>query len=588
MKADESGLQEYTNAPLGVSFHSLKYVTFEVFILERQGSAMLIIHPSDASATYSHYLREILTVEGFSDIHTTSIDQVTAARLRTHNMVFVVRMAVSRAFRELCETYVREGGNLVVFQPDDAFARTLGIVPKHRILMGATMYVPTPPAGSEPAPIHIPAAIWHAGTSTVHASLSNGTVTAPAILQHTLGKGTVLAYAFEFAQTIARTRHGDPALAGMNSGGLDGVYRPSELFVHQLDPNRSKVPVADLLTAHFALLLEDIVPTARIWYYPCPQHTSALIMTSDDDWSSPADFRIMIDSMARHHVHCTFFLVAKSQITPAALPAWEAAGHSFSVHPTHPEDIGIGLAPDVPTTEYAGMITDSLARHQRMFGTPVRTIRNHAVRWQGYVEAARELATHGVRMDFNYLPVAPFFWALCGSGRPMRFVDADGSVLDMYQQPTSWTEECLIHPEFVFSFKWTMGLAIAVTNEYIDAAATRYYSPVTINSHPVSFASYSGPLIEAHWQAAQRNHMPIMSANEWLDWTVAREQVTVAWSGNDLRVTANSPVEEVTILLPKDAQPTGPIHRVTRWGRSYQAVTLHLAQGESRVIATRL
>lgn len=169
----------------------------------------------------------------------------------------------------------------------------------------------------------------------------------------------------------------------------------------------------------------------------------------------------------------------------------------------------------------------------------------------------------------------------------MRFVDADGSVLDIFQQPTSWTEECLIHPEFVFSFKWTMGLAIAVTNEYIDAAATRYYSPVTINSHPVSFASYSGPLIQAHWQAAQRNQMPIMSANEWLDWTIAREHVHVAWAGNDLRVTAESAIDEVTILLPKNAHTTENTHPVTRWGRSYRALTLHLAQGESRVIATR-
>jgi len=548
---------------------------------------MLIIHPSDASATYSHYLREILSVEGFSDVQTCTDEQATVARLTPHKIVFVVRMAVSRAFREACVTYVRDGGNLVVFHPDDAFARAIGLAPTHRVVMDATMNVPTPPAGYEPAPLHIPAAIWHADASSVLASLTNGSITAPAIVRQPLGKGTVLAYAFEFAQTIARTRHGDPALTDMNSGGLDGVYRPSELFVHQLDPKRSKVPVADLMTAHFALLIEDLAPMPRIWYYPCPTQTSVLIMTSDDDWSSPADFRVMIDAMARYDAHCTFYLVAQSQVTPAALPAWQAAGHAFSVHPSHAEDLGIGLAVDVPTTEYPKMLADSLARHARIYGTPVRTVRNHAVRWQGYVDAARQLATHGVRMELNYLPVAPFFWALCGSGRPMRFVDADGAVLDIYQQPTSWTEECLLHPDYVFSFKWTMGLAIAVTNEYIDAAATHYYSPVTVNSHPVSFASYTGPLIEAHWQAAERNHMPIMSADEWLDWTIAREQLHVEWVGSDLRITADSAVEEATLLLPKNAQATGPVQHVTRWGRPYEAVTVHLAQGESRVIATR-
>ncbi len=548
---------------------------------------MLIIHPSDAAATYCHYLREILSVEGFSDVQACTVEQATSARVATHSIVFVVRMAVSRAFRDVCERYVRNGGNLVVFHPDDAFARALGLVPTHRVLAHAMLHFPTAPTGQESAPLHIPAALWQPGASTVLATMRSGSTTAPAIVRHTLGAGTVLAFAYEFAQTIARTRHGDPALTGMSSGGLDGVYRPSELFVHQLEPLRSKVPLADLMTAHFALLLEDLVPMPRVWYYPCAVQTSVLIMTSDDDWSSPAEFRQLIDAMARYNAHCTFFLVAQSNITPGSLPTWQAEGHSFSVHPSHREDIGIGLAPDVPTTEYAGMLAESIARHSRIYGTPVRTIRNHAVRWQGYVDAARALATHGVRMEFNYLPVAPFFWALCGSGRPMRFVDADGAVLDIYQQPTSWTEECLIHPEYVFSFKWTMGLAIAVTNEYIDAAATQYYSPVTINSHPVSFAGYSRPLIEAHWQAAERNHMPILSADEWLDWTIAREQVRVTWVGNELRISADSAVEEVTVLLPQGAAAVGRVHAVTRWGRAYQAVTVHLAAGESQVIATR-
>ena len=190
-------------------------------------------------------------------------------------------------------------------------------------------------------------------------------------------------------------------------------------------------------------------------------------------------------------------------------------------------------------------------------------------------------------MDFNYLPVAPYYWALCGSGRPMRFVDADGAVLDIYQQPTNWTEECLIHPEYVFSFKWTMNLAIAVTDEYIDAAATHYYSPVTINSHPVSFASYSRPLIEAHWQAAERNHMPIISAQEWLEWTIAREQVQLSWVGAELRISSDAAIPHVTILLPAGTTTSIPGQTVMRWGKEYKTVSLHLAAGESKVIATR-
>jgi hypothetical protein len=216
----------------------------------------------------------------------------------------------------------------------------------------------------------------------------------------------------------------------MSTGGLDGVLRPSELFVHQLEPLRSKVPFADLMTAHFALLLEDLVPMPRVWYYPSAVHTSVLIMTSDDDWSSPADFRVMIDALDLFDAHCTFFLVPQSHITPGALPAWQETGHSFSLHPAHSRDADTGLLTDLPATDYAAMLGGAFERHNRVYGSPARTVRNHAVRWLGYVDAARLLASHGVQMDFNYLPVAPYFWSLCGSGRPMRFVDADGVVLD--------------------------------------------------------------------------------------------------------------------------------------------------------------
>ena len=548
---------------------------------------MLIIHPSDDSATYSHYLREILTVEGFSNLQSCTREQATTAHLKTHSVVFVVRMAVSAAFRQSCLEYVTGGGNLVVFHPDDGFARVLGIQTTRRVSVHAALTITTPPHSRESVPLHIPAAIWNAGDADVVAHMQSGAVNAPAILKRRIGRGTVLAYAFELAHTVARTRHGDPALAGMNTGGLDGVMRPSELFAHQLDPQSSKVPVADLLTAHFALEVQDLAPQPRVWYYPSAGQTSTLIMTSDDDWSSPADFRVMIDALDQHHAHCTFFLVPQSHITPGALTAWRTTGHSFSLHPAHTRDAEQGLFTDLPPTEYAALLSSAFERHNRLYGSPARTIRNHAVRWLGYVEGARLLATHGVQMDFNYLPVAPYYWALCGSGRPMRFVDADGEVLNIYQQPTNWTEECLIHPDYVFSFKWNPTLAIAVTDEYIDAAATRYYSPVTINSHPVSFASYSRPLIEAHWKAAERNRMPIISANEWLDWTIIRERVQLTWHGTELRASSDTVVPLVTILLPADATPSIPAQTVTRWGKAYNAVSLNLAEGESKVIATR-
>ena len=73
-------------------------------------------------------------------------------------------------------------------------------------------------------------------------------------------------------------------------------------------------------------------------------------------------------------------------------------------------------------------------------------------------------------------------------------------------------------------------------------------TPVTINSHPVSFATYWWPLIEGAWDAALAEGLPIISADEWLAWTEARDGGT--WS-----VQATRPLPAVTVPFPPGAVP---------------------------------
>jgi hypothetical protein len=163
-------------------------------------------------------------------------------------------------------------------------------------------------------------------------------------------------------------------------------------------------------------------------------------------------------------------------------------------------------------------------------------------------------------------------------------VDEQGVLIDCWQQPTLWTEECLIHPEYVFSFKWSMAQAVSVTDALIAAAATQYYTPVTINSHPVSFATYSQPLIEANWRAALRHGMPIQSADAWYAWTVARRAVTLAQHTDGWHLHTPAALDHVSILLPRTLTPCVPAHEVQRWGQQWWGVELHdLDAGRHRI-----
>jgi hypothetical protein len=193
-------------------------------------------------------------------------------------------------------------------------------------------------------------------------------------------------------------------------------------------------------------------------------------------------------------------------------------------------------------------------------------------------------------METNYLSSClPFgLGYLCGSGRPLRFVDPDGAVIDCFQQPTSWTEECLINPSMIFSLKWSVHQAITETTRLLRRATREFYTPVTINSHPVSYATYTRQLIDENWDTARREGLPILSADRWLAWTETRDRLRLHRRAGDHLLSATQDVPAVTVLFPPGAAPRvdgAEVSTQELWGCEYTAVTLRsIAAGETRPI----
>jgi hypothetical protein len=166
-------------------------------------------------------------------------------------------------------------------------------------------------------------------------------------------------------------------------------------------------------------------------------------------------------------------------------------------------------------------------------------------------------------------------------------VDVDGGLIDCYQQATMWTEEVLIHPSFVFSFKWTVARALQEVDQMIQRAVQQWYTPIAINSHPVSFATYSSPLIEGTWNRALDAGMAIWSADRWLAWTETRNAVRIEQADGGYFVSTTQPIPVLTILLPPGCIPdadTATHHSL--WGRPYDVVTVSgLQPGVRRRVA---
>ncbi len=551
---------------------------------------MLLFHNAgEARSRYSYYLAEILRMEGFVDFSEEDISALGGDLLAQHDLIILPRAALSRAQIGQLVDYVQDGGRLIAFQPEPQLTEELGLRPAYRGLDGGLLHIDTHHPAlqglcSDPVQVATPAVEWALDAAEGISELAiirpaeNGSGEgAPAIVSATVGRGAALLFSYDLPYTVARLRQGNPDHVDLCFAGLDGIYRPSELFVGQLPLEQMLIPQADLHSALLARLIEEFAPRPRLWYYPHAEQSSALIMTSDDDWSTLPQFDTLLDGLRRRQARCTFYVVPKTNLTRDHIEAGEAEGHTFSVHPALEADTVREMKIEEPQSALVGpMLAQNIERYQREFGRPVRTVRHHAVRWRGYVDAARDLSEIGVRMDLNYLAVSPFLGYMCGSGRPLRFVDEAGALIDCFQQPTHWTEECLIHPEFVFSFKWPVERALEETGAIIRRAARRYYTPVALNSHPVSFATYSSPLIEGNWDTAVAEGMPILSADDWLDWTECRDQLRITLDAAGGALHAASPLPAATLLLPSALgapSTSGQTGRQERWGRRYTTIS---------------
>ena len=555
---------------------------------------MLLVHEStDSTSIYSHYLRELLGIEGFADVEAVTRSDLGARLSAGANGVVLPRMQLPLAVADDLAAWVRGGGRLVALHPDNALLVRLGFVPGYVHVTDGVLAFPETDllAGLplDPVQVIVPVSVFTPGADIEATALA--TVTAPgdpfthtpAIWHARVGAGEVVMIGFDLAKSVARLRHGNPDLADMPNEIYDRIQRPSDLFRGQVDARRATVPQADILTAVLGRAVESLFPQPRLWYYPDPGQRSLVIQTSDDDWSTLEQFEVMTGVLREYDAGCTFYVVNRTILTTNLMTRWEDEGHVFSVHPATTIDIE-GLRPTDEAQQFwvPNMVRENVARHQEQFGRPVRTIRNHAIRWVGYMDLAYLHAELGIRGEANYFAMGPVLSGyLTGSGRLGRFVDTDGTIIDHLQIASHWTEEILVSDAHGFSERWLYSRAQEFTNGIIRNSLARYHTPTVINSHPVSFATYSRPLIESNWRTARELGVPIVNAESWVDFTDARRELVVKPVNGGYTVTASLAMPRVVVLFPADAGVDGATETI--WGRTYTAVTVdNLAAGETR------
>jgi hypothetical protein len=539
-------------------------------------SVLILVRPGQPANTFGRYIAEILKADGFADLEIAAIDaRGTLDRLDAYDAVIVTRLLAARAHAEALVEYARRGGRLIVIRPSLLLATRLGLVPADTMLCPA--YVRPGRCGRddpisagvphEPIQTHVAADTYEVSRlpegATEVARLYGDARTPtsfPAILHVPFGAGQVVVFTYDLAQAVAFIRQGDPRRAGGRGLGSGHQYRPEDLLIGHADPLCWHLPQADIHGVLLGNAINQVArrPQPRWWYYPTPDLRSIVVLDSDDDWSRPEHFDALIESVERHRGHVTIYLMLGPTrytiATPEKVAAWRARGHSLGIH-HNPYDESFQGEEQEEVLD--AVVRRDVAYFRERYGGAPLTNRNHCLAWKGYVDLPRLYAELGVAMDFNVVSLrSSWLRYLNGSGRPMRFVDLDGTVINCFQQATQAYDDASVKQKLSSD---PQGEA-AATRRLMEEKLTRDFSPLSMLSHPVSFYTYSSEYMNRVWDAANELGVPIWSAFEWAAFTLARDRARILearWEGASFscRVQGTSPQGSLTLMIPADGRP---------------------------------
>lgn len=564
---------------------------------------ILIVTSQDAENKFGAYLGEILRAEGMNCFHAVEISSLTTDLMKRYDVVLLAEMPLTVAQIEMLKDFVARGGRLVGMKPAGGGESMFGWEKTGETLSEAYLKVESDhlmSAGINPSTLqfHGAADVYNKADAEVIAWLYTDRDTAsenPAIVMNRFGEGVAVAFAFDLAKSIAYMRQGNPERANQDLDGLDGV-RTIDMFVGWIDLDRIQIPQADEQQRLFINILALLSkrPLPRLWYFP-EDKKSALIVTGDSH-RNPVEFiEEVLEIVERHNAHFTVYYAPQivsdlgraerwlrfwitdhvpfvrdilenefGSPTPQMIEDWRARGHEIGLHPY--AETGLDEW-SLYWKEFTG----------RGYGPVSQTVRTHRILWTGWMETARVQAMHGMRMNFDYYHVGPSLqkkngdWVnghLTGSGRPMKFIDEHGRIIDLYQQLTQVTDEHNI-PMNVPEWGGYAGLSAQETVEvskYLLDRSVKYgdYCAITGQFHIDPYQLGGEPAekgriyLEGTLDYANEIGVPILSAQEWLLFTDVRHDTDfseMTWDSNASTLIFNllSPISDLsklTVLLP--------------------------------------
>lgn len=540
-------------------------------------SVALLIDSRQWRNRFGRYAGEILVAEGIGDVTEVELAGLTGEELGQYGVAVLTACGATPGLEALLAAYVEGGGRLVLLRPDAALAKLVGLQPLHRVAHGASLLLNTsagPGAGFPYEPVQIvgPLDLHRLGEAEVLARVVTapwGVEQHPAIVGRAFGQGRLVAFLYDVGYTVARLRQGNPELADSDADGLPGV-RPSDALVDQIAPENGLIPQAEVHQALLARTLEWLCPwpLPRLWYLP--DDSRSILLFSGDGCGRPQDAAYLDEAalLERHGGTLSYYLVQDTLLTTEAAARLRSAGHELSVHP---------FAQPFSAPSMAATLAEHLRSFAERFGGAPRTVRHHCLQWVGWAEQAKLEDAAGLHLDLNCVTTRPVRNGyLFGAGRPLRFVDERGQLLDTWQQPTQFEDDLVLGTHEI-SLRIGTAEASALYDTLLDEAVARWHTPIAVNLHPANYVRWSGDWARHLIGYTARQGVPMWSSERWLGFTMDRAQVRAerpapTGRGWQIQVDTATSSRELMLLVPErvgdrrlEAPDVGPTIELYGW-----------------------
>jgi hypothetical protein len=531
------------------------------------------------NANYGTYTGEILKAEGFNEYQIDSLTdpKINSKYLNKFDLVILGETNIKEPYKDILANFVKSGGNLIAFRPDKQLSGLFGLnntnVTVREGYIGLDPnYEKTKSLNSARMQFHGEADKYIVTGGKTIATIYTDKVTTtgfPGIITNNYGKGHAVAFSYNLPKSIVYTRQGNPLFAGVEKDGIPGL-RGMDMFTDGwLDTSNSTFNQADEQMVFLSHCIEKmtsyIKPLPRLWYFP-DTLKCLVTLTNDGEYSSEADFEPQFTDIDSMGAKMSIYILDVNKVSKEWVDKWTAKCYEIAGHPDDTKEAG---NPDWNTMNNAILMKKN--EIDGKFGLTMRTNVNHWFVWcgkdadgkQDFAAEAKLEEKNGIELDLNYAyydiksnqgehflgPPGTSQGNFTGCGLLMKFADAKGSIVNVYQHLNAVYDQEYNEshdPDGFFDcFKGLMDRSLQ--NEV--------YSYISVKSHNDEYFFSKAPLMKM-LAYARNNGIPVWTALKLLDFIKMKDEATfsdICWSNNKLSFNLNSSLKHsngLTFMVP--------------------------------------